>query len=474
MTTLDQDKKTREVTAHLKGAPDEVLKICTHAYEKGKIIPLTPQKRKAIETMNILMASRALRVLAFAERPLKANEVPKTKKECDKKKIEKGMIFIGLMGMIDPPRPEVYEAVKLAHQAGIRIIVITGDYGETAYAIAKELKIFTRKKVEIIIGEKLQAMKESTLSRLFKQKDYDFVFARVSPEHKLKIVHALKKNGEIVAMTGDGVNDAPALKRADIGVAMGITGTDVSKEAADMVLTDDSFGTIVTAIEEGRIIYTNLKKFVFYVFSCNIGELITIFTAILLNIPAPLTAILILAVNLGTDVLPAITLGVDPPEPGLMQRPPRSQKEHLMKRTFILRFLYVGLWTGAIVVGMYLWTLYHYGWQFGQELSAESLTYLKASTSAFALLVLIQMANAWNSRSEIHSIFRLGIFKNRWLLGAVSVSILTVIAFVQIPFFQKFLHTTSLSWEEWGLITLAAFAIIIVEEGRKLLSRISI
>ncbi|MFA6436090.1 MAG: cation-transporting P-type ATPase, partial [Candidatus Gracilibacteria bacterium] len=468
MTTLDQEKKTHEVTVHLKGAPDEVLKICTHVYEKGKVVLLTPQKRKEIESMNTLMAGRALRVLAFAERPLKATELPKIKKGCDKKSIEKSMVFIGLMGMIDPPRPEVYEAVRLAHEAGIRIIVITGDYGETAYAIAKELKILTRKKIKIITGDELKNISESSLTKLFKQKDYDFVFARVSPEHKLKIVHALKKNGEIVAMTGDGVNDAPALKRADIGVAMGITGTDVSKEAADMVLTDDSFGSIVTAIEEGRTVYNNLKKFVFYIFSGNIGELITIFTAIILNIPAPLTAILILAINLGTDVLPAIALGVEPPESGLMQQAPRSQKEHIIKKEFLIRFFYVGIWIGVIVISMYFWILHRYGWHWGEPLDTENLIYLKASTSSFALLVFIQMANAWNARSTHHSIFKMGMLTNRWLLGAVLISILTVIAFVQISFFQKFLHTTGLSLEEWGLIALAAFTIIVVEEMRKL------
>ena len=314
MTTIDRHLKSKKVTAHLKGAPDQVLKICTHILENGEIIKLTAVKKREILKQNDAMAKQALRVLGFASRELKLGH-----KQYNKTLIEKKMVFMGLMGMIDPPRPEVYDAVKKAHLAGIKIYVITGDYGATAHAIARKLNIVQTPNVKVITGEDLNKLTERNLLKLLKQKNYELIFARVSPEHKLKIVRALKKQGEIVAMTGDGVNDAPALKRADIGVAMGITGTDVSKEAADMILVDDSFGTIVTAIEEGRTIYQNLKKFVFYIFSCNIGELVTVFTAILLNIPAPLTAVLILAVDLGTDVLPAIALGVDPSEPGIME-----------------------------------------------------------------------------------------------------------------------------------------------------------
>ncbi len=455
MTTIDRDRKTKKITAHLKGAPDEVLKICTHVYQNGRVVKLTAQKRKQIQAMNENMASRALRVLAFAERPLENKDIPP----------EKNMVFIGLMGMIDPPRKEVYEAVQMAHKAGIKLYMVTGDFGITAHAIATELEI-VGKKARIISGAELEKTTAKKLSQLLK-KEPELVFARVSPEHKLKIVRALKKNGEIVAMTGDGVNDAPALKRADIGVAMGITGTDVSKEAADMILTDDSFGTIVTAIKEGRTIYENLKKFVFYIFSCNIGELVTVFTAILLSIPAPLTAILILAVDLGTDVLPAIALGVDPPEPGIMDKPPRPRKEHIMRRNFILHFAYLGIAIGIVVVSAYFWMLHRYDWSWGMELSNESLTYLKASTAAFALLVLIQMVNAFNSRSLQHSIFKLGVFSNRWLLGAIAISIFTVIAFVELPFFQKFLHTTSLSLVEWLGLAALAFSILILEEIRK-------
>lgn len=464
MTTIDQNKKTKKTWANLKGAPDEVLKVCTHVLENGKIEKLTPLKKKALQKQNTQMAKRALRVLAFAQREITGNQ--KGKPQYSKNLTEKNMVFIGLMGMIDPARPEVFEAVKIAHKAGIHIYMVTGDYGPTAEAIGRDLGI-VEGKVRVITGSELEKLNEKKLAKLLKGNKEQLIFARVSPEHKLKIVDALKRNGEVVAMTGDGVNDAPALKRADIGVAMGITGTDVSKEAADMVLVDDSFGTIVNAIEEGRTIYANLKNFVFYIFSCNIGELVTVFTAIILGIPAPLTAILILAVDLGTDVLPAIALGIDPAEPGIMDNPPRDQKEHIMKKSFVGHFIYLGSLIGGIVVITYFWMLFQYDWTWGMEISENSLTYMKASTSAFTLLVMIQMMNAFNARSPEHSIFKLGLFTNKWLIGAIGISLVTVFAFVQVPFFQKFLHTTSLTGSEWGILAAASFIVVVIEEARK-------
>ncbi len=468
MTTIDQNRTTKEIHAHLKGAPDEVLKICTHIYENGRRIKLTPKKRKEILAKNKQMAEKALRVLAFAERSLDGHGIPRGKKQYSKALVEKEMTFIGLMGMIDPARKEVYSAVEMAKKAGIEMYMITGDYGITAAAIAKEIGM-VRDDVLIVTGADLEHITDKKLQKLFRENQGNMVFARVSPEHKLKIIRALKHRGEIVAMTGDGVNDAPALKRADIGVAMGITGTDVSKEAADMILTDDSFGTIVKAVKEGRTIYENLKKFVFYIFSCNIGELVTVFTAILLGIPAPLTAILILAVDLGTDVLPAIALGVDPPEPGIMEKPPRPRNEHLIRRGFVLHFAYLGIAIGIIVTTAYFWMLHRYGWTWGDALSHDSLTYLKASTAAFTILVMIQMFNAFNSRSLKQSIFKLGLFTNRWLIGAICISIATLIAFVEIPTFQKFLHTTHLTLNEWLILAAFSFAILILEECRKLI-----
>jgi magnesium-transporting ATPase (P-type) len=253
---------------------------------------------------------------------------------------------------------------------------------------------------------------------------------------------------------------------------MGITGTDVSKEASNMVLADDSFSTIINAVKEGRTIYENLKKFVFYIFSCNIGELITVFSAIILALPPPLTAILILSVDIGTDVLPALALGVDVSEKGIMSKQPRDPKKKIMDKPFVARFLYVGLFIGAIVVAAYFWSLFEQGWQWGDPLSQDSDIYIKSSTFAFALLVLIQMVNAYNSRSSSRSVFQMGFFNNLWLLGAIMISLGVVYMLVEVPFFNKWIHTAPLEWYEWFVIVGASFSILVVEEIRKLVVRL--
>ncbi len=454
MSVISEKKLNKTAHVFTKGATTEVLKDCTHILIHGQKEELTPKLRKQIKDNNERMAKNALRVLAFAYK-----EVPK-EKTYRRKEAEEELIFIGLMGMIDPPRPEVAEAVKLTHQAGIKTYVITGDYGVTAEAIARQVGIVTTKNPRIVRGAELQTLSEPRLSKIIKDNE-EIVFSRVSPQHKLKIVAVLKKHGEIVAMTGDGVNDAPALKRADIGVAMGIAGTDVSKEASNMVLTDDSYGTIVTAIEEGRKIYQNLRKFIFYIFSCNIGELTTVFAAILLKMPAPLTAILILCVDLGTDVLPALALGIDKEDPDTMKTPPRNPKENILQKNFIIHFVYLGLFIGGLV------TIYFYF-----VLNGDNSSYLKASTSAFALLVFVQMWNAINSRSMRHSIFNLGFFSNPYLLGAIAISILTVFAMVEIPFIQTLLGTTHLSGTEWLTIIVASSSVFVLEEIRKLIFKL--
>ncbi|MBU1018339.1 HAD-IC family P-type ATPase [Patescibacteria group bacterium] len=441
-------KNKQDTLLLTKGAVEEILKKCAQIKIDGKIVKLEPKHIKAIKQSNNKMAKSALRVLAFAYKPIKP--------EYDKKNLEEKLVFLGMMGMIDPPRPEVAEAVAKTHQAGIKTYIITGDYGPTAEAIARQVGIITSKNPRIITGTELQKLSAPRLGKVLK-KNKEIIFSRVSPEHKLKIVEALKKQGEIVAMTGDGVNDAPALKRADIGIAMGIAGTDVSREAANMVLADDSYGSIVTAIEEGRKIYQNLRKFIFYIFSCNIGELTTVFAAIILALPAPLTAILILCVDLGTDVLPALALGVDKAEPDTMQQPPRNPKEHIIKRDFALHFTYLGVLIGAVV------TLYFY------LILSNGTGHLKASTSAFALLVFIQMWNALNSRSLKKSVFSLGLFSNPYLLGAIFISIVTVFAFIEIPFIQNLIGTTHLNTNEWLMIIAVSSIVFVAEEGRKLI-----
>jgi len=465
MSVIVKDKDNKH-ELFVKGAPDSIIKQCSHILKEGIVTKINDENKKEIMKQNNSMADSALRVLAMAYKEITLKDVNHNK--INKEKLENKLIFVGLIGMIDPPRDEVKSAVNLCHKAGIRTIIITGDYGNTALAVARDLNIAS-KNTRIVTGEELNKSNQTQLKNILIN-NHEIIFARVSPEHKMIIVDTLKKMGEIVAVTGDGVNDAPALKRADIGVSMGITGTDVSKEAANMILTDDSFASIVSAIKEGRIIYQNLRKFVWFIFSCNIGELVTIFSAIILQIPAPLTAVLILAIDLGTDVLPALALGVDPEEPGGMNIPPRNPKTRIMNKKFIGYFIYMGLTIGSIVVASYLYDLYNNGWSWGQELTLRSPIHLHAVTVAFATLVIIQMVNAFNARSTKHSVLRL---KTNWYLwGSVILSILMVIAFVQIQFFQEKLHTIALTFEEWILVIIASLSVLIIEETRKYIMKV--
>lgn len=453
-----------------KGAPGSIIEISSHMLDEGKAKKLSDLEKIRYIKKSDDMAKKALRGLGFAYRELSEKEVTDFKKNKSIKgeDAEKDLVFLGLVGMIDPPRPEVKEAVKLAKKAHLRIYIITGDHGLTAAAIAEQLGIVNKKrKHKIITGVQLNKLSEEDLQNELADKNVDIIFARVSPEHKLRIVKALKHQKEIVAVTGDGVNDAPALKKADIGIAMGITGTDVSKEASNMVLADDSFSSIITAIHEGRTIYNNLKKFVYYMFSCNIGELITIFAAIILILPPPLTAILILAVNLGTDVLPAVALGVDPAEPGIMDKKPRDPNAKIMNKPFVTRYVILGTAMGIIVMSLYIFTLYRYGWTWGQELGKDDFIYLKGSTTAFASLIVLQMFQAFNSRSERHSIFKLGFFSNMYLIGAIALSAILTFVFIEVPFLQKYLHTTGLDFSDWSIIIIASASIMVIEELRK-------
>lgn len=449
MTVITKDENGI-LTASVKGALESVLPCCSKIYKNGLITDLTETDRTAILTAQKKMTSKALRVLVIAARELPAH--------CSQENTEKDLIFLGLCGMIDPPRENVAEAIRMTRAAGIAVTIVTGDNGDTARAIAHQIGLCEKPAdLQVITGTDLEKMTDQKLQALFKKKQKP-LFARVSPQDKFRIVKILKSMGKIVAVTGDGVNDAPALKQADIGVAMGITGTDVSKEAANMVLADDSFATIVTAIKEGRTIYDNIKKFIYYVFSCNIAELCTIFAAILFNLPPPLSAILILCIDIGTDVLPALAIGVEKSENGIMQRAPRKPKTPIMNKTFTIHYVSIGFTIGAIVVGTYLWTLQNY-------------TYTKGASVAFALLVFIQMANAYNARSPRLSIFTVGLFTNLYLLGAIIISILTTIAIVSVPFLQDYLHTTSLTGQEWGMITIASLSILFIEECRKMIAR---
>ena len=526
MSVLVEEKDWKELWT--KGSPDEILERSTHILIGGKKHKLDASTKKEIKTANDNMANEALRVIAFAYRDMTASDLEKANQE-----LEYGLTYVGLAGMIDPPRAEVAQAVASCQSAGIRIIVITGDHGLTAKAIARQIGI-ADEETPVILGKELDEMSEAELDVLlsfrpersiaerflsfrpersvaerflsfrpersvaersgeipslnipdkarkgfldFARNDKktlgmtkgSLIFSRVSPEHKLRIVDRLKLMGEIVAVTGDGVNDAPALKRADLGIAMGIAGTEVSKETANMILLDDSFASIVKAVEEGRKIYANLKKFTWFIFSTNIGELFVVFTAIALQLPAPLTAVLILFINVGTDILPAIALGVDHPEPNIMEQKPRNPKTRIMNRDFVWHFLWIGLLIGAMVIASFVWKLMSLGWQFGEILPDGDHVLLRASTLAFVNLVMLQLFNAFNARSFEHSVFSL---RTLWhLRGACAISILMVVAMVYLPFLQKIFHVAPLSATDWLVIVGCGVAIVLVEEARKVMRR---
>ena len=435
MTTIH--RKGDKFAVYTKGAPDVILELCTDILEE-KVVPLTPEKKEEILSAYQKMASRALRALAMAYKEV--GKLPENDPD-----LEKGLIFVGIQGMRDDPRPEVKDAITVCNTAGIKSIMITGDYKATALAIAEEVGITGN----ALTGEELDRLSNLDLEEHVSDIG---VVARVSPEHKTRIVEALKNKGHIAAMTGDGVNDAPSLKKADIGVAMGITGTDVAKEAADMILTDDNFASIVSAVEEGRHIYDNIVKFIYFLLSCNIGEIFVLFFALLLGLARPLIPIQILWVNLVTDGFPALALGVEPPEEGIMTRKPRDPKESIFAE---------GRGRGIVEAGLLMSILVLAGFYFFGGSGRH------ATTLAFSLLVFVQLAHTINCRSEKKSIFEIGIFSNKYLVGAVLLSVVLQLSIVYIPVLQPLFKTVPLTGGDWILILALSSLIVIVGELKK-------
>jgi P-type Ca2+ transporter type 2C len=415
--------------AFVKGAPDMILDICDQIIENGKPVAITEEKKKEVLAINQDLARQALRVLGMAYRPMKG--VPA---ECTCEIVEKNLTFVGLMGMIDPARPEVKEAVKIAQGAGLKSVMVTGDYKDTAEAIAKEIGLLTPGG-KVLTGAELDKMSEQDLAGVV---DKVNVCCRVSPQHKTKIVDAFKAKGYVVAMTGDGVNDAPALKRANIGVAMGITGTDVTKETADMVLTDDNYASIVSAVEEGRVIYSNIRKFVFFLVACNVGEILIIFLSMLAGLPIPLSPIQLLLLNLVTDGAPALALGLEKAEPDIMRRPPRPTTEPVINRDMRLSIIVIAIADTVAVLLSFTWALSRFP---GNLVAAQ--------TVAFATLVCSELLRAYTSRSETYSIFSIGIFSNRWMVLATGGSFLLLLILIYVPFLQPFVDTVPLSLLDW-------------------------
>jgi Ca2+-transporting ATPase len=428
--------------AFAKGAPEVILASCTHvlAHENGVLCesPLADAGRERIVETARGLAGQALRVLGVARKSGASLETA-----------ENGMTFLGLAGMIDPPRPEAREAVKKCEQAGIRVVMITGDHPITAQAVARELGIL--KGGRVITGAQLDAIPDSELDR---EVDSIDVYARVSPAHKLRVVGAMQKNGHVAAMTGDGVNDAPALKKADIGIAMGITGTDVTKEAAAMTLTDDNFASIVAAVEEGRGIFSNIKKYLMYLLSSNIGEMLIMAGATVLGMPMPLSAVQILYINLATDGLPALALAVDPPERDLMQRPPRNPHAGIFSRPVVFLMALGGVWSAAANLGLFVWA------------RAQQLPMEECMTLVFVSLCLVEFFKAFSFRSDRHTLFRRP-FANRWLNLAIMWELLLLAGVVYLPFMHKAFGTFSLPLSVWPVLLGVALTIIPVLEAGK-------
>jgi Ca2+-transporting ATPase len=423
-----------------KGAPEVLVKLCTKQFVHGQPVRFSHADANNVLAMSEAYAGKALRVLAFAFKEIAPGS---------KDKLEDDLVFAGLQAMIDPPRHEVREAIQKCKTAGIKVVMITGDHLSTAKAIAKELGIE---------GKAITGVELDHLTDLDAQVENIGVYARVNPAHKIRIVEAFQKCKHVVAMTGDGVNDAPALKKADLGIAMGVTGTDVAKEASAMVLADDNFSSIVKAVEEGRVIFDNIKKFVNYLLSGNTGEVLTLFVSIILGIPLPLTALMILWVNLVTDGTPALALGVDPPDPAIMKRPPRKMEENIVNRQR-------GTLIGIIGILVMLNTLFVFDY-FDPDTQLA-----KAQTAAFTALVLSQLFNAFNQRSENRSLFTVGPFRNKWLLLAVGLSVALQASVMYVPFLRELFGTVALSLKDWFIVAGVSASVLVFGEVVKLFRR---
>jgi Ca2+-transporting ATPase len=440
MTTLHRGPEGS--LACSKGAPEILLESCSRVLTAEGEVPLDEPAREAIRESAQEMASEALRVLGVAE-----------KRVASLAETEKDMTFLGLVGMIDPPRPEAKPAIETCQRAGIRAVMITGDHPVTARAVAKELGMLRHGRV--VTGAELTATPDEEFEREVEQVE---VYARVSPAHKLKVVTALQKRGQVVAMTGDGVNDAPALKKADIGIAMGITGTDVTKEAAAMTLIDDNFASIVAAVEEGRAIFGNIKKYLMYLLSSNIGEICLMAGATVLGLPLPLSAVQILYVNLATDGLPALALAVDPEEPDLMRRPPRPRNRGIFTRPVVTLMVAGGLWSALANLGVFMWAL------------GSGRTLEEAMTMTFVSLVLIQFFKAYNFRSDRHSVLR-SPFANKWLNAAITWELVLLGLILYVPVLAEPFGNFSLSGVDWMVILAVSLTISPVLELTKWLIR---
>jgi potassium/sodium efflux P-type ATPase len=461
-------------TVFVKGAPAEVAALCRAAASDGDTVELGAGLRQELSEALDSFARRGYRVLAVAERRL-----PEGVTDYSAQLVEQELLFLGLVAMHDPPRPQVASAVKKCHEAGIRIIMMTGDYGLTAESVARRIGVMSEEReCRLVSGGELDAMDDGSLAGALAG---EVIFARVAPEHKLRVVQALQAAGDVVAVTGDGVNDAPALKKADIGIAMGLAGTDVAKESADMVLIDDNFASIVNAVEEGRAVYANIRKFVTYILTSNVPEAWPFILQIMLNLPLPLTVMQVLAIDLGTDMLPALALGTEPPEQGIMERPPRPRKERLINKKLLGRaFLWLGSMQALFCLAGFFILYLSYGyrdlWHLPRPdllpyrerlLSADGTVYVLATTIFFAGVVCAQVGNAFACRTDRVSVFSVGFSSNRFLLVGIGFELALCLLLIYLPPLQPVFEVGALPGRFWGITLCFPVFLLLAEEGRK-------
>ncbi len=460
---FDTDRKRMSVlvrgahglTLHCKGALETVLPLCTHFQADDGVQPVTAAWRDKLLQAQEAMADQGLRLLAFACRA--AAEGERGVQEHD-------MVFTGLAGLEDPPRPEVPAAIAQCHAAGIKVIMVTGDHPHTARAIARQIGL--AQAPVVVTGEQLRRYTSTQLQLALDAPE--IIFARVGADQKMLIVNALKRKKHIVAVTGDGVNDAPALKQAHIGIAMGIAGTDVTKEVADMILLDDNFASIVGAIEEGRAVFDNLRKFITYIFTSNIPELVPYLAYVLFKIPLPLTVIQMLAVDLGTDMLPALGLGAEKPDAAVMQRPPRPRTERLLSWSLIVRaYLFLGVMEAVAAMATFVYVLHGGGWRYGEEAAVNSALYLQATTATLSAIIVMQVANVFLCRSPDRSLLAAGILGNRLLLGGVAAEIALILLIDYTPLGNMVFGTSPIAAAVWLYVVPFALAMLLLEEVRK-------
>ena len=465
MTTIQQIDG--EYVACVKGALSEVMPRCTEILWNHTAASFNDELRQSVHDLHDRMARRGLRVLAIASRRVSEYQSNEQLKAED---VEQKLTLLGLIGMEDPPRPEIAGALGACKRAGIRVLMVTGDDGLTAAAIGREIGLH-QTDPRVLLGSELDSLGDSELQKLLD--DGNVLFARVTPEHKLRLVQVLQRCGEVVAVTGDGVNDAPALKRADIGVAMGATGTDVAREAADMVLVDDNFASIVAAIKEGRSVYDNVRKFVTYIFASNVPELAPFILFILFRVPLPLTVTQILAVDLGTDLFPALSLGAEPAEPDVMERRPRRRSERLLNLPTLLRaYGWLGPLEAALSLGGFFFVFWLAGWRSEMSLPDSGPVYVAATTMTLAGIVACQVGNAFACRSSSQSIWRLGFGTNRMLLAGIAAELGLLLLLIYVPSLQTAFGLAPLSPIHWLLLLTFAPGLLLIEEARKALTHL--